>query len=138
MGGVLLLEGIALMTFPRMTVLPMAVVTMVVFSLFVQMSEGATFGVVPFINKNPLGARGRPGRRRRPTGGTGRPQVGAGDRARRSRSRFRGGLIPAKGRTWPVIREPRMRKAAPHGCSSEDRQGGIALLRGRLCRDGNR
>jgi len=37
-------------------VLPIAIGTMVVFSLFVQMSEGATFSVVPFINKKALGS----------------------------------------------------------------------------------
>ena len=29
---------------------------MIVFSLFVQMSEGATYSVVPFINKKALGS----------------------------------------------------------------------------------
>jgi NNP family nitrate/nitrite transporter-like MFS transporter len=33
-----------------------AVSVMLVFSLFTQMSEGATFGIVPFINKKALGA----------------------------------------------------------------------------------
>ncbi|WP_303922224.1 MFS transporter [Draconibacterium sediminis] len=51
----LFLEGIALILFSRMTVLPVAIATMIVFSLFVQMSEGATFSVVPFINKKAIG-----------------------------------------------------------------------------------
>ncbi|QDV51038.1 MFS transporter [Gimesia fumaroli] len=48
-------EGIALMVFSRMDVLAMALPTLIVFSLFVQMSEGATYSVVPFINKKALG-----------------------------------------------------------------------------------
>ena len=53
---VLLGEGIMLTIFSQMAVLVLAVGTMIVFSLFVQMSEGATFGIVPFINKKALGA----------------------------------------------------------------------------------
>ena len=53
---VLLGEGIMLMLFSQMTVLVLAVGTMIVFSLFVQMSEGATYGIVPFINRKALGA----------------------------------------------------------------------------------
>ena len=52
----LLVEGCALMLFSRMTVLPAAIAVMIVFSLFTQMSEGATFSVVPFINKRALGS----------------------------------------------------------------------------------
>ncbi len=55
LGGVLFLEGISLMLFSRMTALPLAIGTMVVFSLFVQMAEGATFSVVPFVNKKAIG-----------------------------------------------------------------------------------
>ena len=40
----------------QMHVLSLAIGIMLVFSLFVQMAEGATFGVVPFINKKALGA----------------------------------------------------------------------------------
>ena len=53
---VLLGEGIMLMVFSQMAVLVIAVGTMIVFSLFVQMSEGATYGIVPFINRKALGA----------------------------------------------------------------------------------
>jgi len=56
LGVMLLFEGMALMLFSRITVLPAAIASMVVFSLFVQMSEGATFSVVPFINKKALGS----------------------------------------------------------------------------------
>ena len=44
------------MVFSHMSVLAMALPALIVFSLFVQMSEGATYSVVPFINKKALGA----------------------------------------------------------------------------------
>lgn len=53
---VLFCEGLALMLFSQMSVLILAIPTLILFSLFVQMSEGATFSVVPFINKNALGS----------------------------------------------------------------------------------
>lgn len=49
-------EGIALIWFSQMEALTLAIGSMIVFSLFVQMSEGATYSVVPFINKQALGA----------------------------------------------------------------------------------
>ena len=52
----LIIEGFALMLFSQMTLLHLAIPSMIVFSLFVQMSEGATYSVVPFINKKALGA----------------------------------------------------------------------------------
>jgi len=52
----LLVEGCALIIFSRMAVLPVAIGSMIIFSLFVQMSEGATYSVVPFINKKALGS----------------------------------------------------------------------------------
>jgi MFS transporter, NNP family, nitrate/nitrite transporter len=55
LGVVLLCEGIALVIFSRMPGLGIAVITMMIFSLFVQMSEGATYGIVPFINKTSVG-----------------------------------------------------------------------------------
>ncbi|PHQ99666.1 MAG: MFS transporter [Marinosulfonomonas sp.] len=53
---VILLEGLALMLFSRMDVLFLAIPMLVLFSLFVQMAEGATYSVVPFINKKAMGA----------------------------------------------------------------------------------
>lgn len=49
-------EGLTLMFFSQMRLLTLALPAMIVFSLFVQMSEGATFSVVPFVNKKALGA----------------------------------------------------------------------------------
>ncbi len=52
----LFIEGISLIFFSQMRVIAFAIPTMIVFSLFVQMSEGATYSVVPFINKKALGS----------------------------------------------------------------------------------
>lgn len=49
-------EGLALMLFSQMQVLFLAIPTLILFSLFTQMAEGATYSVVPFINKKSLGA----------------------------------------------------------------------------------
>ena len=53
---ILFCEGLALMLFSQMNVLAFAIPSLIVFSLCVQMSEGATFSVVPFINKRALGS----------------------------------------------------------------------------------
>lgn len=54
--AILLLEGVMLIIFSQMALLPIAIMTMILFSLCVQMSEGATFSVVPFINKKAIGS----------------------------------------------------------------------------------
>lgn len=51
----LISEGVALIAFSQVHVLSAAIAMLLLFSLFVQMSEGATFGVVPFINRKALG-----------------------------------------------------------------------------------
>jgi len=56
LGIVLFFEAIALIVFSQMSVLPLAIATLIVFSICVQMSEGATFSVVPMINKRALGS----------------------------------------------------------------------------------
>jgi NNP family nitrate/nitrite transporter-like MFS transporter len=56
LGIILALEGLALLLFSQMSVLLLAIGTMLVFSLFVQMANGATFSVVPFINRRALGS----------------------------------------------------------------------------------
>ena len=50
------LEGIMLSIFSSITFLPMAIAFLIAFSLTVQMAEGATFSVVPFINKKAIGS----------------------------------------------------------------------------------
>ena len=52
----LLLEGLTLLVFANMNMLVLAVAVMLVFSLFVQMSEGATYSVVPFVDRRALGS----------------------------------------------------------------------------------
>lgn len=56
LGIALFVEGIALIAFSQVTAIGVALGAMIVFSLFVQMSEGATFSIVPFINKRALGS----------------------------------------------------------------------------------
>lgn len=53
---VLFLEGFALILFSQMSTLILAVSSMLILSLFAQMSSGATFGVVPFMNKKAMGS----------------------------------------------------------------------------------
>lgn len=52
----LLGEGVALLAFSRVTVSAVAIVSLVVFALFVHMSTGATYSVVPFVNRRALGS----------------------------------------------------------------------------------
>lgn len=49
-------EGLALILFAQMKLLGLAIATLILFSLFVQMSEGATFAVAPFLNRKALGS----------------------------------------------------------------------------------
>jgi MFS transporter, NNP family, nitrate/nitrite transporter len=49
-------EGIGLMAFSQATILSLAIPLMVTFALFVKMSNGATYAIVPFINRKALGS----------------------------------------------------------------------------------
>src|SRR5215471_14050928 len=55
LGCTICAEGIGLMLFSRMRWLPLAIGAMMLAGLFVKMSNGATYAVVPFINKRALG-----------------------------------------------------------------------------------
>lgn len=56
LGGTIFCEGLALMLFSQMRWLPLAVATMMLTGLFIKMSNGATYSVVPFVNRKALGA----------------------------------------------------------------------------------
>jgi NNP family nitrate/nitrite transporter-like MFS transporter len=49
-------EGIGVMLFAQATTLTLAIPLMIMFAMFVKMSNGATYAVVPFINRRALGA----------------------------------------------------------------------------------
>jgi len=56
LGGTLCLEGLGLLLFSQARLLPLAVGAMLLTGLFLKMSNGATYSVVPFVNKRALGA----------------------------------------------------------------------------------
>ena len=56
LGCTIFCEGIALMIFSRMRWLPLAIATMMLSGLFIKMSNGASYAVVPFVNRKALGA----------------------------------------------------------------------------------
>lgn len=56
LGGTLALEGLGLLLFSQAKLLPLAVGAMLLTGLFLKMSNGATYAVVPFINKRALGS----------------------------------------------------------------------------------
>jgi NNP family nitrate/nitrite transporter-like MFS transporter len=56
LGATIALEGVALICFSRASSLGVAIACMLLTGLFVKMSNGATYAVVPFVNKRALGA----------------------------------------------------------------------------------
>ncbi|WP_299250288.1 NarK family nitrate/nitrite MFS transporter [uncultured Cytophaga sp.] len=56
LGSCILLEGVGVLIFANMEVLVFSVISMIGFALFVKMSNGATYAVVPFVNKNAVGS----------------------------------------------------------------------------------
>ncbi|MBX3272351.1 MAG: MFS transporter [Sandaracinaceae bacterium] len=54
--GLLALEGVTLVIFSQMGSLVLAIAMLVVFSVFVQASEGATFAIVPLVDERGVGA----------------------------------------------------------------------------------
>jgi NNP family nitrate/nitrite transporter-like MFS transporter len=55
LAGVLLLEGCGLILFAQAGSLTVAIIFMLTFALFLKMSNGATYGIVPFINEKNVG-----------------------------------------------------------------------------------
>jgi MFS transporter, NNP family, nitrate/nitrite transporter len=56
LGGTIAAEGLAMMLFSRMQALPLAIASMMFTGLFVKMSNGANYSIVPFVNKRAIGA----------------------------------------------------------------------------------
>ena len=56
LGATICAEGLALMLFSQMRALPLAIGAMMLTGLFIKMSNGATYALVPFVNKRGLGA----------------------------------------------------------------------------------
>lgn len=56
LGLLLMLEGVAIVFFALANTLVLAIVTMVIFALFLKMANGCTYGIVPFINRDNIGS----------------------------------------------------------------------------------
>ena len=56
LGATIFGEGLALVLFSQMRLLPFAIAAMMLTGLFIKMSNGATYSLVPFVNKRALGA----------------------------------------------------------------------------------
>ncbi|WP_298552970.1 MFS transporter [uncultured Algibacter sp.] len=56
LAAILAVQGVMLMTFSTTTSIVVGICFLILFSLSVQMAEGATFSVVPFINKKAIGS----------------------------------------------------------------------------------
>ncbi len=56
LGATICAEGLAMMLFSSMRILPLAIAAMMLTGLFLKMSNGATYSLVPFVNKRALGA----------------------------------------------------------------------------------
>jgi NNP family nitrate/nitrite transporter-like MFS transporter len=55
LAGFVFCEGLGVMLFSQVDALVFAIITMLLFALFVKMSNGATYSVVPYINRKRLG-----------------------------------------------------------------------------------
>lgn len=55
LAAMLLLEGIGLIIFAKAGSLGIAIVSMLTFALFLKMANGATYGIVPFVNEKNVG-----------------------------------------------------------------------------------
>lgn len=55
LAGMLLLEGLGIMLFAQAGNLPMAILAMLSFALFLKMSNGGTYAIVPFVNPKAVG-----------------------------------------------------------------------------------
>ncbi len=56
LGATIAAEGLAMLLFSQMRQLPLAIAGMMFMGLFVKMSNGANYSIVPFVNRRALGA----------------------------------------------------------------------------------
>lgn len=56
LAGFLLLEGIGIMLFSKAGTLPVAIVSMLLFAMFLKMANGSTYSIVPFVNREAIGS----------------------------------------------------------------------------------
>jgi NNP family nitrate/nitrite transporter-like MFS transporter len=56
LGATIALEGIAFIAFSQARWLPLAIASMLITGLFIKMSNGASYAIVPFVNSRALGA----------------------------------------------------------------------------------
>jgi NNP family nitrate/nitrite transporter-like MFS transporter len=56
LAGFLVMEGIGIILFANSGTLTLAIVSMLVFALFLKMANGATYSIVPFVNKDAIGS----------------------------------------------------------------------------------
>ena len=56
LAGFLVLEGMGIMLFAKAGALPMAIISMLIFALFLKMANGGTYSIVPFVNKDAIGS----------------------------------------------------------------------------------
>ena len=56
LGVTIALEGLAFLCFSQARWLPLAIGCMLMTGLFIKMSNGASYAIVPFVNKRALGA----------------------------------------------------------------------------------
>ena len=55
LGGFLMLEGLGLLLFAQAGSLAVAIFSMLLFAMFLKMANGATYGIVPFVNERNVG-----------------------------------------------------------------------------------
>ena len=55
LAGLLLMEGVGIMLFAQAGSLPLAIASMLTFALFLKMSNGSTYAIVPFVNPKAVG-----------------------------------------------------------------------------------
>ncbi|SOD96732.1 MFS transporter [Spirosoma fluviale] len=55
LAGLLVLEGAGIMLFAQAGSLPLAIISMITFALFLKMSNGSTYAIVPFVNPKAVG-----------------------------------------------------------------------------------